>query len=458
MNATEEPKERAGDIPNPGDRCCYLSSSHAAGLAERTHTVTCCSTCRQPVCSSCMARPDGNSGRDCRLCGAWRAWRKASDSGKKRRRLSQLCVSSVNRRDDDTGLRVPYGLVGEAVVVPAHEARKGVDYRCPACKSRLTFRAGEIRVWHFAHRAHQNCSNERALIATAKLLLPQVIARWKAGEGGVVRLLWKCNAQDCWNLRLQELPSQVAGALPDFPCPDGSIAPVMVVGPTLVEARAVVEFSFVGGKLPQVGPGHGVHWLELDVEQFIENPLVLRPLRDDLNAWKCGECTAKEKEAEMEMARLASRAQASSSVVAEQTCNRGYQVSSRDETLGRRPGSRRGTPTPHRSGVAPPVPDGFKKPSVGEMVDRLEVTCSPSYHVVVHRCLVCGAFTLAFNWPQHQAGRFDVPPEPRPWLLRLVEAGDSSLERHWANSCHSCGATQHDVELHTGERPRFRVS
>lgn len=68
-----------------------------------------------------------------------------------------------------------YALNSDDNVVSINDAIIGQNYRCPFCKSDMIQRKGEIRKWHFAHKAYTNgtCSYESYLHELAKVKIRQ---------------------------------------------------------------------------------------------------------------------------------------------------------------------------------------------------------------------------------------------------------------------------------------------
>lgn len=68
-----------------------------------------------------------------------------------------------------------YALNSDNMVVSIKDAIMGQNYRCPFCKSDMIQRKGEIRRWHFAHKANASgtCSYESYLHELAKVKIRQ---------------------------------------------------------------------------------------------------------------------------------------------------------------------------------------------------------------------------------------------------------------------------------------------
>lgn len=63
-----------------------------------------------------------------------------------------------------------YALDENSHLIEINDAAKGFEYRCPNCDAIMIPRQGEIRRWHFAHKANvENCSYETYLHKLAKM-------------------------------------------------------------------------------------------------------------------------------------------------------------------------------------------------------------------------------------------------------------------------------------------------
>jgi hypothetical protein len=75
----------------------------------------------------------------------------------------------------DCQLKIPFALDAEGRIVDIHDVPPSVagTFRCAACKQFVTRKQGDVRVWHFAHKADTACTTafETALHLLAKQIL-----------------------------------------------------------------------------------------------------------------------------------------------------------------------------------------------------------------------------------------------------------------------------------------------
>ena len=86
-------------------------------------------------------------------------------------------------------LRIPYAVNRREQLIAPADARKGIEFRCPDCKSKVTLRHGPIRQPHFAHLPDTGCSNESVIHKTAKLMIETVLN----SDFGHVLVIRKCS-------------------------------------------------------------------------------------------------------------------------------------------------------------------------------------------------------------------------------------------------------------------------
>jgi hypothetical protein len=118
-----------------------------------------------------------------------------------------------------TVLLVPLALdVSGRLVSPAEARREHTD-ACPSCGQTIVSKLGERGVRHFAHAAHSRCSLETVLHRTAKLLVVQTIADWRADPGTRPIIIRRC--PKCTHERPQRLPDHVTEGLGEYTLANG---------------------------------------------------------------------------------------------------------------------------------------------------------------------------------------------------------------------------------------------
>lgn len=169
-------------------------------------------------------------------------------------------------------------------------ARKGVPYRCPSCKDPLIFKAGPIRVRHFAHDRSATCTSESVLHHTAKLLV---------AEQRRPAVLRKCTA--CFEMREQTLEREIAQL--EYRLPSGRVADVAL----LVGGRpsCAVEVRVTHAVTLQKAQEIGLPWIEVDAEDIVRDPEVWRPSKDRLGRFRCRDCEARSEDRKRAAIRLA---------------------------------------------------------------------------------------------------------------------------------------------------------
>ncbi|WGS45261.1 competence protein CoiA family protein [Burkholderia sp. JSH-S8] len=72
-------------------------------------------------------------------------------------------------------MKIPFALDGKGRIVDIHDVPPSVEgtFRCAECKHLVTRKQGDVRVWHFAHKAETTCTKafETALHLLAKQIL-----------------------------------------------------------------------------------------------------------------------------------------------------------------------------------------------------------------------------------------------------------------------------------------------
>lgn len=174
---------------------------------------------------------------------------------------------------------------GGRLVLPS-EANRETAHRCPACLGSVVLHRGNIKRPHYAHRASAVCSPETVLHRTAKILVAQIVADWKAGRGERPILVRKAA---CGCVRTQLLPDKVDAALLETPLPDGLVPDV-----TLLSAGnpvALIEILATHKVPSEKAARLALPWMELDARAILDHPFVWEPIRDHLRrAGECPEC------------------------------------------------------------------------------------------------------------------------------------------------------------------------
>ena len=183
-------------------------------------------------------------------------------------------------------LSVPFAVDNQQILHCPESAERGREYFCPSCHDPLSFRQGEIRSPHFAHKASKRCSQESITHVTAKLLLLQTVRDWKSGDASAPVLQRKCH--HCLTPVIQSLPKTVEYALIEQRLTDNSIADVaLMVGDKVLAAVEVRVTHAVDDNKAERLP---VPFVELDGMDVIENPTLWKPITDSLKPVTCGKC------------------------------------------------------------------------------------------------------------------------------------------------------------------------
>ena len=294
--------------------------------------------------------------------------------------------------------KVPFGLSTDQSLIAAESAIKGIIYFCPSCGEQLTFRSGEFKAKHFAHRADTTCSSETVLHAIAKRRIQQVVLDWLAGGAAPV-LVRKClwgpllENYECQNTVLQPLPRErvtevvLEQALPDLRKPDVLL---LLNGTPVLAIEVLVTHKVDAKKAHDLG---ALSWIELDAAAVLETPHTWSPLQMNLTGRSaCASCRLLQMK-NMEVARLALR--------------------------------------------------------------RFQLPWPTGYAVGVAECYHCHSDIPIYEWinwdlldafeePSSTGEHFDLwldrkypPPEPRPLTVQF-RYSKALGERHWVNVCPAC--------------------
>lgn len=181
-----------------------------------------------------------------------------------------MTASAITTAKGSVTFLVPLGVAADGGLVRPEAATKGQPYGCPGCGDPLVFRAGEVRARHFAHRATGICTSETVLHATAKRLVAESVALWRAGRRESLVTVRRCaNCERSFN---RPIPASVTHAAVERRLASGRVVDVALLGADdgvigaveVFVAHAVDETKAVDlGSLP---------WVEVAAEQIVNTP------------------------------------------------------------------------------------------------------------------------------------------------------------------------------------------
>lgn len=164
----------------------------------------------------------------------------------------------------------------ERLVEPSHDiprasALPGDDaYECPACQGELRLAKGKVLPPYFAHNSGQgDCTEAEVLLATAKLLLVQVINDWINGRGAAPRITRHCDR--CRRLKIVQPPEDTAQAMSEnAPGPQRNDVTLLDgVGRVLLGLQVRVRHR---------ADAHDGPWIEVVGSEVLKDPLFWRPV------------------------------------------------------------------------------------------------------------------------------------------------------------------------------------
>ncbi len=173
---------------------------------------------------------------------------------------------------------VPAGVDSRGRLVRPSHASKMEDYRCPSCKDPLIFKAGPIRVRHFAHEKSGTCTSETVTHHAAKLLIVQQI-----NDGPRLQIRRKCRA--CFNHRPQTLDSAVDSAQVELRLANGRVVDVGL----LSQGKPVMAIEVL---VTHKAADMGLPWIEVQGKAVLKNPELLHPCKDRFPSFRCADCSA----------------------------------------------------------------------------------------------------------------------------------------------------------------------
>jgi len=136
--------------------------------------------------------------------------------------------------------RVPLGVAEHGDLIRPEVAVKGEPFACPGCGDPLTFRAGEVRARHFAHRATGICTSETVLHATAKRLVAESVDLWRAGRRETPVTVRRCAT--CNRSFNRPIPESVTHAVVERQLASGRVVDVALLGADDIVVGAVEVF------------------------------------------------------------------------------------------------------------------------------------------------------------------------------------------------------------------------
>jgi hypothetical protein len=183
--------------------------------------------------------------------------------------------------------RVPVARDAHGTLVSPEDAQKRRRYTCPSCGAPVDLHAGEKKRRHF-HHAVAACSAETVLHVSAKELVVQAVARWRAGGASPV-LVRACAEDGCDAVTRQTLPKKVLGAQAEVRLASGHVVDVALTGPGGL-AIAAIEIRHTHAVDEDKALDLGVPWIEVDAAATcaaMGRELV--PVRDKFLPWLCAD-------------------------------------------------------------------------------------------------------------------------------------------------------------------------
>jgi len=189
---------------------------------------------------------------------------------------------------------VPFGLRLDEILVSARDAVRAEYYCCPACRTRLIYRAGPKVRPHFAHRSSATCNGETALHLIAKMLLAQAVRAATSGNA-FITIVRPCDS--CETKIDVPFPSDTVDQVEqECRLESGYIADVLLLQGG--NPRLAIEVRATHAVPAEKASRLGMRWIEVAAEQILENPTRWVLLAYSLKAKKCDACLRKAEEAE----------------------------------------------------------------------------------------------------------------------------------------------------------------
>lgn len=246
-----------------------------------------------------------------------------------------------------------------------------------------------------------DCSAERVLYGTARLLLAQTVL--DALNGGP-KIEVERTCAGCRKDYRKPLPSRVSGALVEAALPGGARGDVgLLIGDRVAMA---IEVFVSDAVTPEKGDSFGVPWARLSAAEVIERPWLWRPMI----ASKIGRCDA---------------------------CQIAHDQ--REEAV--------------RAAVR--ATEASRLPSYAQLAPGLGLPADPRpYRAAIIDCWKCHRPTPVFAWNGHEAWGTDQPPDPVPHTVRFAYSKTTGSS-YWANHCVHCKVLQGDNWLYQGAETPF---
>ena len=187
-------------------------------------------------------------------------------------------------------LNVPFGLDENQHAVSPTEAIKGKEYHCPSCGDLLILRQGNIRIYHFAHRTSNVCTQELIIHQTAKKLIYEAVNNWKASRFPapiVVRTCPKCG----YKIE-QPLPDKVERAEGEYSLGEYRCDVVLITDNT---PAAAIEIRVTHAVDEHKDENLPIPYIELEGEEVIKYPHLWKPIVDKFRPFRCQNCIAEER-------------------------------------------------------------------------------------------------------------------------------------------------------------------
>ena len=245
----------------------------------------------------------------------------------------------------------------------------------------MVLKRGEIKQAHFAHKAESVCTSETIAHKTAKLLICQAFADWKAGVGQELTVEAGCNFYDFCSKRFTyPIREKVTAAHTEYPIDSHRVDVMLMQDTTPVLAIEIKVSHAVDEDKAKSLP---VYFIEVDAEDVIQNPVVLRDLAPQHN-WSakhrtCPQCKKLIREFEVAKHRTANASRVS------------Y-----DSRI-------------YRAGIA--------------------------------RCYKCKKRILRFSWEDREQWSPKRPPQPAPKTIQY-RYSRTAKGKYWADTCPYCGSIQ----------------
>jgi hypothetical protein len=168
----------------------------------------------------------------------------------------------------------------------------------------LILKRGAVKVPHFAHKPSDTCNQETIIHKTAKLLVQQAIADWKAGRTQAPVVQRTC--QICHSLVAQPLPDKVETAALEYQLTDGFIADVALLVGDKPEAAIEIKVTHAVGE--EKAASLSAPFIEVDGYAVLDSPTNWMPITDQFKPLTCRACLQAFQRFQTKAAQVAKRA------------------------------------------------------------------------------------------------------------------------------------------------------